>query len=728
MPPIWASSHGPKLLRIAAAIGLFAAVICSAQPVPVPKYHLAPNAWPMKEVSREQLLDMVESICTYMVEHQDERGAFIDPVLGREHQYSTPYLAYAIATLVHAGRDDLLEQGVRAMDHATACVASGRDAIPDNHGEFFLAPLAGAIGLFEGHIDDTKLGVWRERMRRPLFDIIEGIEAKTNNWRTYAMRGEWVRAQAGLVSRDSAAEFIEDGWLKRTQFERIALDRWNMYQDWNGDPQSHAVEAVGRVNLLAMLHAGEDGLPHADAIAEAVERGTRASLLFQDPTGQCPPNGRTDNHVFNDVLYGLCFDIMAERCHARGEAYEARQYRRAADLAYLSIDRWRLDNGNYSITKNHFPAEDRVGFQPASQIGNYSGAVALHLAEAYHVRQTEIAPVFSPTEIGGYAVEADPRFGSFVANAGGMFVQINLLGDSVPKYDTYWTPLGGVRFSRGGWDSRLGPSDGVYDGDKKRGLSFGPAWKRGRRWVRISEMAEHYRGTVHTEFVHPMLVKFSVLYSPVTGVGGPSFRHDFTVTPDGVLTSLSSPHDVEFALTIPVLENDGRDLDVRLDDTSVSTGYSDGESRQHFLLIGDGKMSVDGDSLKCTYGWLKPILVESESDSIDVFVYPRGSSGVGADRVQESFEITDDGFSSSLCWVRGTIFSGQESAGGVGQTIAANPQGRSDLVFDEPCGFIMKFGRGSGIIAIQTDRDVGARYLGGDIDLRAYEGWTSRSL
>ncbi len=47
-------------------------------------------------------------------------------------------------------------------------------------------------------------------MRTPRERVIRG---GTHNWRTYAMRGKWLRAGAGLVERDVARAFIEESWL-----------------------------------------------------------------------------------------------------------------------------------------------------------------------------------------------------------------------------------------------------------------------------------------------------------------------------------------------------------------------------------------------------------------------------------------------------------------------------------------------------------------------------------
>jgi len=184
------------------------------------------------------LTGMMHGLASYLMTLQDDAGAIIDPLIDREHQYSTPYFAAGVAGLVAADKADdrLLQSGIRAMDHATACFASGHAGIPDGHGEFFIASLTQAWNWFDGLIDEGRLREWRERLSTPIADVIESRATKINNWRTYAMNGEWLRAQAGLVSRDDAVVFIEDAWLERTQRERIVSDRWFLYQDWNGDP------------------------------------------------------------------------------------------------------------------------------------------------------------------------------------------------------------------------------------------------------------------------------------------------------------------------------------------------------------------------------------------------------------------------------------------------------------------------------------------------------------
>lgn len=688
------------------------------------QWHLTARPWAPMNTPRNAYLDAVERVARVVATWQDDSGAVIDPVLQREHQYSTPYFAFAVGALVHAGREELLDAGVRAMEHATASFAGGNAAIPDQHGEFYIAPLTEALAPYEGAVPEDTHARWRERMRTPLTRIIAGAGEKTNNWRTYAMKGEWLRVRAGLVDREAAISFIEDAWHNRTQRVRILPTRWHMYQDWNGHPQSLAVEAVGRGNLLALALSGYDG-PSAEEIYGHARAGTAATLLLQDPTGQCPPNGRTDNHVFNDLLYQLQFEAMAEGVAAHGETALAGQYRRAAMLAFDSIGRWvRTDapwTGIYSVTKNLFDPERRVGYQPASQLGNYTGAVMYHLAEAYLTCRTDIAERPAPAEIGGFVIETDPAFGAAVVNAGGMHVQFNLAGDSVPKYDAWWTPLGVVRFSRTGWDSRLGPSDGARDYETGHAATFAPTWKRGEQWVRLADMAEHYRGTFMTQFVHPLLIKCSVLYAPVTGVGGPSFYHDFTITPDGVVTELRTVNpDTEFGLTLPVLENDGRPLNFALSERVVSTKYPHATDEQHFLVLDGSDPTPSETPVLSSYGHLRPVRVAAAAGVVRVFIYPRSANDPPASFVLENFQQTETGFVSPLGRIDGNMYVGRTSAGGEGDRIDLDNDGSPELVFSGACRFVLQLREGL-IVAIETDRAVEATVGEHRIALRSYE-------
>src|SRR5437588_6093680 len=122
-----------KRRRAASACAVFLFVTLSVgAPVQQTHYHVTARPWKPLNTPRERYLDAIEGVCRFSIRHQNAAGAIIDPFIGREHQYATPYFAHAVGTLVSAGRArDLLPNGVKAMEHATTCFAGGRKTIPD---------------------------------------------------------------------------------------------------------------------------------------------------------------------------------------------------------------------------------------------------------------------------------------------------------------------------------------------------------------------------------------------------------------------------------------------------------------------------------------------------------------------------------------------------------------------------------------------------------------------
>ena len=697
-------------------------ILCGAvraQPVVRTGYHLTARPWKPLEIPRDKYLDAIEGVCRFSIRRQDAEGAIIDPFTKQEQQYATPYFAYAAGTLIHAGRArDLLAYGVKAMDHATKCFAGGNRAIPDQHGNFFIAPLAGALDLYAGHVPDSTMAVWRERLKKPRRDI--QAENATNNWETYVMKGEWMRVLAGLADRADATAAIEEAWVSR-QRERVAPEPWRLYHDRTSDPDTLSVEAVGRGNLLALTHLGYDG-PSAREIREAVEEGTRLTLLLQDPSGQVPANGRTDDHVWVDVGYQLAFEVMAER--SRNDAWMAGQFRHAAMLSFQSIGRWRRADGpwagSYFVTKNHFDPELRVGYQPASQYSNYNGSLMFHLAEAYNERRSEIEEQPAPTEIGGYAVEMDQQFASAFANAGGIEIQVNLRGQPTVTHDNRWTPLGVVRFGRTGWDTRLGPSDGALT-KEDGGVTFAPAFLENGRWLRLADLPARYEGVWSVDLVHPLLVRCAVDYRPKIGERGPTFRNEFTLTPDGVFSVMrkTSPDAVKWGVTWPLLENDGRPLERTTGRYVATTGYSGSSDRENFLAIGPAPEVTPEEPVRSTYGDLRPLRVATADAVNRTFIYPSSSGDPDAESVRASFQVTADGFRSVLGRVSGKTYAGRTSAGGFGTELDLDGDGKPDVRFSRECGFLLELDRGK-VMAVEADRAVTAEIQGRRVSLKAH--------
>ncbi len=687
-------------------------------------YHLTARPWKPLAVPRDRYLDVIEGVCRFSIRHQDAAGAVIDPFLKREHQYATPYFAHSVGALVSAGRArDLLPNGIRAMEHATANFGAGRDAIPDHHGEFFIAALTEALDLYARHVPAAQLEQWRLRMRRPRADVLGG---GLNNWQTYAMKGDWLRVLSGLAGRPDVTAFIEQAWTTN-QRARFAADPWLLYHDRSSTPDTLNVEAVGRGNLLALVHAGYDG-PSAAEMRRLVEAGTRTALYLHDPSGQAPTNGRTDDHVWVDVGYGLAFEVMADRAHRAGDPWLAGQYRRAATLAFESIQRWRRTDGDWAgsfyVTKNHFDPALRIGYQDASQYSNYNGSLMFHLAESYFARRREIAERPTPSEIGGYAIATDPQFASAFANAGGMMVQANLRGQAAKSSGNWWTPLGIVRFARAGWDTRLGPSDGALT--EAGGVTYAPEFLENGRWLRMADLSSRYEAAWSVDFVHPLLVRCALEYRPRAGGRGPAFRDDLILTPDGVFSTVrkTSPEPVEWAVTWPLLENDGAPLSITRGERMRTVNFPGGSDQQSFIAAGPVEIT-DGPALRSTYGDLRAVRVRGSSAALQTFVYPVSIPGQNAASVRDSLAVTPKGFRSLIGRVTGNFYVGRESAGGVGTALDLDEDGKDDVTFSEPCGFLLQLRDGL-ITAVETDRAVTARVRGKRVRLAAHVPATIR--
>ena len=201
--------------------------------LPEVRYHLTARPWRPLGVSGAEYLDRVEGVVRFTARHQNEDGAILDPVTHKEQQYATPYYAHALGTLLTAGRaKDLLPSGIRAMEWATRCFETNRT---DGHRVFYITPLVESLDLYAPWVPPGNVATWRGRLKA----AVAPKEASDNNWSTYLMKGQWLRAKAGLIARDAAVEVIESPLERRAEI----ADR------------RHAVEPVPRSHQQAR-HAG----------------------------------------------------------------------------------------------------------------------------------------------------------------------------------------------------------------------------------------------------------------------------------------------------------------------------------------------------------------------------------------------------------------------------------------------------------------------------------------
>lgn len=644
MRPFWASIRS----RAAAALLLCAAggYAGDSAASPPPGFHLTARPWTPLGAPREAYLDRIETLCRAIEPYLDEHGVFWDPATGFEAQYSVPYTAFAMGLLVREGRTEpWLRWGTLCMDRATAAFAQGGAAIPDGAGAFFVAPLAGALDLYAGHVEPAALLRWRERLRTPVAAAVTAVERESGFALAEAMSGEWRRAIENLVSRADAMAFVERGWSALQQESESSL----------------AEDTLTALALSALAGAEYDG-PSAAAIAGWSESVAERALLFES----LPPTGVYADHVFAEAARQALFDATAERAFAAGELRKAGQYRHEAMAAFARTERFRHDDGPwrgfYGITENRFDLKARVGYAPSARISSLTAALAYHTARAYLARSSNIPEAPGPGAIGGYAVAEDE---SFVANAGGL--ELVLL--------TSGARLGVARIGRLGWDDRLGVLGGMA-----------PAWKSGDAWRRVDAEAGAYTVEVETIAANPLLVEIVARYRPVEESGGPVFVQRLILTPDGLHITLRCEPEAPAALSFALLENDGRPLDMRADGELTRTRFADGDDELCVIPLEGAALRDGGETVRTARGDLRSMLLASESSEVSCFVYPRSPGDPSGSEVAASYARSAAGFATALGAVEERTYLGRFAGGGVAKELTWDGVA---IVFETATSFVV---------------------------------------
>jgi hypothetical protein len=430
-------------------------------------------------------------------------------------------------------------------------------------------------------ITSERLKIWKERMKTPR-KVFMNMNVK-QNWRTFAMKGEWLRQQDGYIS--DGVDWNEENWtqagegFQRERFRRD-LDKYHLnpnfflYHDDTADPETFAYNGATTANLLDMLENGYHG-PSAAEMRGIIEHDLRSSLLLMSGSGEAPAGGRTGEHIWDDTIYANAFEWMAGVSQREGDLRRAGQFRHAVQLLLKSHERFQQENGWFSITKNLFPPSLKNCYATWSGVANYEGFTLACCSETLLAHKTEIAEQPTPGEIGGYAVKLDPSFANVFLNAGGMQAQICTRGETDKYGGVQWHTLGITRFSRAGWDGRLGPGAGHVNPDFSDGVSFSPVFLEDGKWTRVCLEPKRFEGSFKAEFVHPLLVRGTCTIAPVSGQAGPTFAMHLTLTPDGALVDTECVSGTnEFGVLWPLFEFDGRNvLNKNIGSSIAATAY-----------------------------------------------------------------------------------------------------------------------------------------------------------
>ena len=120
-----------------------------------------------------------------------------------------------------------------------------------------------------------------------------------------------------------------------------------------------------------------------------------------------------------------------------------------------------------------------------------------------------------------------------------------------------------------------------------------------------------------------------------------------------------------------------------------------------------------GERVRSTYGWLLPVRATATNGVNYTFVYPRSPGDPTAEKVLDGFRVTPDGFASNLGSVHGTLYVGRTSAGGEGESIDLNGDGKAGARFDTRCRFVLQLRNGR-ILSAEADRKTALR-IGGRV-------------
>ncbi|MDB5325914.1 MAG: hypothetical protein JWM57_1483, partial [Phycisphaerales bacterium] len=374
----------------------------------------------------------------------------------------------------------------------------------------------------------------------------------------------------------------------------------------------------------------------------------------------------------------------------------AEKFHRAAALSVLSTDRWQRTDGLYQVTKNRIDPPKKRGYADYSGLTNYNGYMILHLSELVEEWRGGLGEQAMPSETGGYALQTDSDYATAVADAGGVHVNAALRGQTTIANKQYWTQLGVTRVSEAGWDSRLGNLSGENPATKAA-FSLAPLVYTNGAYLRMAEMATKYTATFSAETTTAELTRVTMSYKPISSTSGlPTLSQTMTVTPDGVLMTVSSSV-ANVGATLPLLLNDGSALVASVGRNLASTAYSaKGDSLNYMVVDTGARISDPGITIAGATGDYDPLVAtRAGRTTMSVFIYTKKASDPAAVSIQKSLLISKNNYTSALGRVVGTTYIGASGmAGGYGSAVDLDGDGIADVTFSKPVEWVMSLRKG----------------------------------
>lgn len=560
-------------------------------------------------LSRDDYLSIVSGIVNHFRHFQNAEGRIIDPFVHREVQYSTPCYAWAATALVVSGkRSDLLDSAAMALECALRQLADASPA--DQHGDFFTFPAMLAYEHLRDRVPLERRQRWEALLKavdpfRAYRDVLREGKREVHNWNVVAIAGEFLRAQAGFTD----LRFVEQHLA--AQLPHFTAE--GLYRDPN---VPMAYDHFPRHFLAAILERGYAGKFQSE-LNGLLERAAWTSLLMQSPLGELPTGGRSAQHQWNEAMQCVTYEIWARRKWREGDEVAAKAFKRAARLALQSIRCWVRPSGELWIVKNRFDPALRHGFEGYSFHSQYNLLAASMLATAWLFADDRIPEGACPADIGGFVVHL-PDFHKVIANAGGLYVEIDTAAD--PNYNS----TGLLRIHKAGIDPLVGPTDGAAIKDEP--LAVGIAWREGDRWQPLAGLGQGQIASVALA-VHeqtPQRVAFTIRYE----VNRPVVQaviETYELTPERVRVTAEVKGEVNSLLVrFPALAFDGqRASRITVSESTVTLRLDN--SQQNFRVESPKGVVLrrTGKWVRSRNGYLEPIEGEVKGNRVVYTLTPK---------------------------------------------------------------------------------------------------------
>ena len=476
----------------------------------------------------------------------------------KEHGF--PRLCADIGILLCHGR----AAGLRSLfcDMMTFCCAqvSVRQHVAN---DFSIKELVFALLECEasGRFDRSLTEAWRSSLAA--FDPWTGYDciapsdtAEVGNWADYNMASEYMRGYAGLCD---PSEFLRH----QMPSQLCRFDENGMYRDPH-EPMLY--DAAARCQLAVLLRFGYTG-EYADRIDGLLRRAGPCTLSAQSVTGELPFGGRSNQFLFNEAYVCALCAYEASRYRRLGRPVTAECYDAAAMRACDAILAWaEPDDASGGLRfsshlRNRFPHDSGIGCEGYAYFKKYMISLASFIYLAFlfsddgdHVTPPAIAALDAALAA---VTQTSPYFHKTYMRVGEWFLEFDT--DADPHYDA--NGLG--RIHRVGVPSALCLSTPIPEKPSYRiaspnpgALAFGEGLPTDDGSLFIFDKAQG----IHTDMSWSLSVEAAerdkaVLRSRTTMPGGRTVTAVYTLTPDGLIVTVTGQGTVLYAL--PVLIFDG---------------------------------------------------------------------------------------------------------------------------------------------------------------------------